>query len=265
MSASHNYLHIRTMFISDVHLGTPDCQSGPLLALLRRIHCDKLYLVGDIIDVWRLQRQWFWTQEHSDVVEEILHKAHQGTEVIYIPGNHDEFLRRYIHFGIRLGETVHLRNHDIHRTADGRRLLVIHGDQFDGVARYGKWLRVLGSCSWELAILFNRMVNRIRQQMNMPYWSLSGFLKQHWKQAVQVIQNFETTLAAEAARRGLDGVVCGHIHHPNITSLDGIAYLNDGDWVESCTALVEHPDGSFELLFAHKIGIDAQQLVESSV
>jgi UDP-2,3-diacylglucosamine pyrophosphatase LpxH len=253
------------MFISDVHLGTPDCQSGALLQLLRRVQCDKLYLVGDIVDVWKLQRQWFWTQEHTDVVEEILHKAHQGTEVIYIPGNHDEFLRRYTRFGIRLGDSVHLKKDDIHRTADGRRLLVIHGDQFDGVARYGKWVRILGECSWELAVLFNRAVNRVRDQLNLPYWSLSGFLKQHFKQAVEVIRTFEKALAAEAARRHLDGVVCGHIHHAQITSIDGIAYFNDGDWVESCTALIEHHNGAFELIFAHKIALETQQLVESSV
>ncbi len=235
----------RTIWISDVHLGTRGCQAGKLLDFLRKTESDYLYLAGDIIDGWRLKRSWRWPQEHNDVVQKILRKARKGTKVIYVPGNHDEFARQYVghHFG---GVKVVARA--IHETADGRRLLVLHGDKFDVVVRYAKWLAVLGDGAYTLLLVFNNWFNKVREGMGRPYWSLSAYLKLKVKNAVRFIAEYETAIAREAASEGLNGVVCGHIHHAEMREIAGILYCNDGDWVESCSALVEHKDGRLELI-----------------
>ncbi len=235
----------RAIWISDVHLGTRGCKAGFLLDFLKHTESDFLYLVGDIVDGWRLRRSWYWNQLHNDVVQKLLRKARKGTQVVYVPGNHDEMLRDYLdlHFGgiFVTGEAMHI-------TADGRRLLVLHGDAFDGVVRYARWLAFLGDRAYSFALFLNHWFNKARLALGLPYWSLSAFLKHKVKNAVNYIGDYEAAVASEARRRGADGVVCGHIHKAEIRTIDGILYCNDGDWVESCTALVEHADGRLEIL-----------------
>ncbi len=235
----------RTVFISDVHLGTRGCQAELLLDFIRHIECETLYLVGDIIDGWRLKGGWYWPQTHNDVVQKVLRLARRGARVIYVPGNHDEFARQYA--GMQFGG-VSVVEDDIHVTASGQRLLVVHGDHFDGVVGYAKWLSLLGDWAYALALALNTGFNRIRRRLGFGYWSLSAYLKSKVKNAVSFIADFEAAVAEEARRRGVDGVVCGHIHKPDLRRIDGILYANDGDWVESCTALVEHFDGRLEIV-----------------
>ncbi len=237
--------HYRAVFISDIHLGTRGCKAEFLLDFLKQTSCERLYLVGDVVDGWRLKRAWYWPQAHNDVVQKLLRKARKGTRVIYVPGNHDEAFRDYcgVHFG-----GVEVRSDDVYETPEGRRFLVTHGDAFDGIVRYHRWLALLGDWAYNAALALNTWVNRLRRRLGFGYWSLSAFLKLKVKNAVQFIADFEQAVADEARRRGVDGVICGHIHHAEIRDIDGIAYMNDGDWVESCTALVEHPDGRFEIL-----------------
>jgi UDP-2,3-diacylglucosamine pyrophosphatase LpxH len=243
--------HFRTLFISDVHLGTAGCQADLLVSFLREHDAEKIYLVGDIVDGWRLKRGWYWPQAHNDVVQKLLRKARKGSEVVYIPGNHDEFLRDF--FGSHFGG-VEVRDRDIHETADGQKLLVIHGDLFDVVVRHARWLAHFGDWAYEAALRTNIMVNAVRRRLGFPYWSLSKWAKLKVKEAVNFIGEFENALAGEANKVGVDGVVCGHIHHAVIAVPEGIEYVNTGDWVESCTAIVEHHDGRFELIdWAHTV------------
>jgi len=238
-------LKFRSIFISDVHLGTRGCKADFLLDFLKHTESDKLYLVGDIIDGWRLKRTWFWHQSHNDVVQKILRKARKGTDVIYVPGNHDEFARDYVRhdFG-----PIKLKRNVIHKTADGKRFLVMHGDECDGVMIYAKWLAILGDYAYVTALALNRWFNAVRRTLGLPYWSLSKYLKHKVKNAVQFMSNYEFAIVRMAKTRKVDGVICGHIHHAAIKIIDGITYCNDGDWVESCTALVEHYDGRFEII-----------------
>ena len=235
----------RTIFISDVHLGTRGCRDDVLLDFLNQVECKQLYLVGDFLDGWRLRRSWYWTPGFDAVLRRIMHMARHGTEVIYIPGNHDEMLREW--YGLEIAG-VRLVPEAVHQAADGRRFLVIHGDEFDGVIRYAKVLAHLGDGAYTLALTLNRYFNAARRRLGYPYWSLSQWLKLQVKEAVKAIDRFEVALAGEAKRRGLQGVICGHIHHAEMRMVNGVLYINDGDWVESCTALAEHADGRFELL-----------------
>lgn len=235
----------RSIWISDVHLGTKGCQAEFLIDFMRHHESERLYLVGDIIDCWSLTRSWYWQQSHNDVVQKILRKARKGTEVIFVPGNHDEPLRNYV--GIHAGG-VRIEREVVHEAADGKRYLVIHGDEFDSVVRYAKWLAVLGDRSYQFLMRLNRYLNIVRARMGKPYWSLSAHIKHRVKEAVQFMGDYESAVAGEARKRGLDGVICGHIHHAEIKDMNGITYMNDGDWVESCTALVEHFDGAFEII-----------------
>jgi UDP-2,3-diacylglucosamine pyrophosphatase LpxH len=235
----------RSIWISDIHLGTRGCNAEMLLDFLRRTECQYLYLVGDIFDLWRMKKTWYWRQAHNDVVQKLLRKARKGTRVIYIPGNHDEYFRDFA--GHRFGRVAVL-NEAFHNTADGRRFLVIHGDQFDGIVKYARWLAVLGDTAYTFALKVNTAFNTIRRKLGFSYWSLSAYLKHKVKNAVEYISNYENAVVAEARRRGADGVICGHIHTAEIRTIDGIIYCNDGDWVESCTALVEHDDGRLEIL-----------------
>jgi UDP-2,3-diacylglucosamine pyrophosphatase LpxH len=235
----------RTLFISDVHLGARGCQADRLLDFLRYHDADTIYLVGDIVDGWQLKSGWYWPQHHNDVVQKLLRKARKGARVVYVPGNHDEFLRDYYgtHFGgIEVVETA------IHDAADGRRYLVVHGDAFDMVVKHARWLALLGDTAYDFAILVNRYFNAVRRRLGFRYWSLSQWAKHKVKNAVNYIGAFEQTLAAEAHRHKVDGVICGHIHHAVMHDDFGIRYMNCGDWVESCTALVEHEDGRFEII-----------------
>lgn len=237
-------LRCRTVWISDIHLGTPGCQAVALLDFLRRVECETLYLVGDIIDGWQLRRNWYWPQAHNDVVQKILRKARKGTRVVFVPGNHDEFARRYVEHNFGGVDVV---TDAVHVTADGRRLWITHGDLFDGVIQCAKWLAYLGDSAYEFTLKLNSWFNRARARMGLPYWSLSKYLKLKVKRAVSYVSDFEVAVAREARKRGLHGVVCGHIHHAEMREIDGILYCNDGDWVESLTALVEHHDGRLEI------------------
>jgi UDP-2,3-diacylglucosamine pyrophosphatase LpxH len=249
-------LQFRTIFISDVHLGTSGCQAKRLLEFLKATESDKLYLIGDIVDGWQLKRRWYWHQTHNDVVQLVLKKAKKGTKVIFVPGNHDEAVRQFI--GLDFGG-IKIRDELVHKTADGRKMLVLHGDRFDGVIACAKWLAYVGDSLYTLILKFNQYYNSWRARVGLPYWSLSQYLKLKVKNAVSYITSFEQALAAEARKKGLDGVICGHIHKPEIRDIDGILYCNDGDWVESLSALVEEPSGQLRLVDWHEIMLRWEQ------
>ena len=238
-------IRCRAAFISDIHLGTRGCQAELLLEFIRELDCETLYLVGDIFDGWKMRSGWHWPQSHNDVVQKVLRMARKGVRVIYIPGNHDERIRDFC--GVHFGGVVVARD-AIHEGADGRRYLVTHGDEFDSVVQNAKWLALLGDWSYRALLALNTHFNRLRRLLGLSYWSLSAFLKHRVKDAVAFIDRFEMVMAEEARRRGVHGVICGHIHKAEIRDFDGIAYLNDGDWVESCSALVEDHDGQFRLV-----------------
>jgi UDP-2,3-diacylglucosamine pyrophosphatase LpxH len=238
-------LSFRSVFISDIHLGTRGCQAEILLDFLKTMNCEQLYLVGDIVDGWRMKRGWHWPQSHNDVVQKLLRHARKGVVVTYVPGNHDDKIRDFC--GVHFGGVVVARE-AIHEAADGRRYLVLHGDEFDAVVRLAPWLARTGDLAYRAAIRLNTVFNRLRRRLGLPYWSLSAFLKIRVKNALQFIDNYEMAVAAEARRRGVDGIICGHIHKAEMREIHGVTYMNDGDWVESCTALVEHYDGRFEIL-----------------
>ena len=247
MNASLPLFSYRSVFISDLHLGTRGARTDFLLDFLRSMTCDHLYLVGDIVDGWRLRRSWYWDSAHDDVLRLLLKRAREGTQVTYIPGNHDEALRAWLPLagevaGVRIARDAE------HTTAAGLRLLVMHGDEFDSVVRYAKVMAHLGDHAYTTALALNQVFNFVRRHLGYPYWSLSQWLKGRVKGAVAAIDGFEQALAAHARAGGFDGVVCGHIHCPAMREIGGVLYLNDGDWVESCTALVEHKDGVLELV-----------------
>jgi len=235
----------RTIWISDIHLGTRGCNASMLVDFLRSVQCDTLFLVGDIVDGWRLKKGWYWPDEHNEVVRRILKMAHRGTRVVFVAGNHDEVLRDYA--GLSFGG-VELVLEAVHETADGRRLLVTHGDAFDGVVLYHKWLAFLGDKAYGALLRANIVFNLVRRRLKMPYWSLSAYLKKRVKNAVAFVSSFEEAVATEATSRGFDGVVCGHIHCAEIREFGGITYYNDGDWVESCTALAEDAKGNIAII-----------------
>ncbi|MDR2857507.1 MAG: UDP-2,3-diacylglucosamine diphosphatase [Novosphingobium sp.] len=235
----------RTVWISDIHLGTRGCNAAMLADFLRSIECETLYLVGDIVDGWRLRKGWYWPDAHNEVVRRVLKMAHRGTRVVFIAGNHDEMLRDYA--GMSFGG-VELVLEAVHATADGRKLLVTHGDSFDGVVLYARWLAFLGDKAYSLLLRSNLWVNAIRRRFRLPYWSLSSYMKKRVKNAVQYVCRYEEALAHEAIHRGFDGIVCGHIHCAEIREIAGITYYNSGDWVESCTALAEDFQGRIAII-----------------
>jgi UDP-2,3-diacylglucosamine pyrophosphatase LpxH len=235
----------RAIFISDTHLGTRRAQTEALLSFLRATESDQLYIVGDFIDNWALRKSWYWDQLHNDVIQKLLRKARKGTKLVYIPGNHDENLRDFLN--LRFGKVAVLED-AVHLSANGKRYLVLHGDKFDGVVRFAPWLAKLGDTAYEFSMELNSTVNRVRRALRLPYWSLSAYLKNRVKKAVEFVSRFEEAVVREARGRNCQGVICGHIHTPDDRFIEGIHYLNDGDWVESCTALVEHTDGRFEII-----------------
>ena len=234
----------RTIFISDIHLGTKSCKAEFLLDFLKAHEPETLFLVGDIVDGWALKRSWYWDPSHDAVVREILRKAANGTRVVYVPGNHDESLRGFE----GLYADVEVVEEAVHETADGRRLLVVHGDDHDAVVRGARWLAHVGDWGYGAAVSANHWLNHGRRLLGFPYWSLSGFLKRNVKEALHFVDDFERSVARSARDRGFDGVVCGHVHAAKMREVENVLYCNDGDWVDSCTALVEHPDGRLELL-----------------
>jgi UDP-2,3-diacylglucosamine pyrophosphatase LpxH len=235
----------RTLWLSDIHLGTRGCQAELLLDFLQHVEADTLYLVGDIFDGWVLKKRWYWPQAHNDVLHHFLKMAREGKKVVYIPGNHDEMARDYV--GLTFGGVQVLMN-TVHVTAAGKRLLIIHGDEFDAVMDHAKWLAKLGAVAYNFAIALNWVFNRFRRLFGFGYWSLSAYLKAKVKDAVKHVNDFEHFLAEEARVNKADGLVCGHIHRAEMRDIEGILYCNDGDWVESCTALVEHADGKLEII-----------------
>jgi UDP-2,3-diacylglucosamine pyrophosphatase LpxH len=237
--------HYRTIWISDVHLGMKSCKAEALYEFLQESEAEYLFLVGDIIDLWALRRKWHWPDIYNHVLRNILGKAKYGTDVRYIPGNHDELFRDYL--GVNIGN-IQVENDHIHTLLDGRKLLIIHGDEFDGMVKHNRWLSKLGGWAYGILLELNRVVNWVRRKLGFSYWSLSNYLKQRVKQAVQYVSSFKKSVVTMAHRRQVDGLVCGHIHRAGIEEIDGILYCNDGDWVESCTAMVEHLDGRLEII-----------------
>ena len=243
-------LRCRAAFISDVHLGTKGCQAERLLEFIRVLECDTLYLVGDIVDGWKMKSGWHWPQAHNDVVQKVLRLARKGVAVVYIPGNHDDRIRDFC--GVHFGGVVVARD-AIHQAADGKRYLVTHGDEFDGVIQHARWLAFAGDWGYRALLTLNTHFNRARHMLGLGYWSLSAYLKHRVKNAVAFIDKFEAAMADEARRRGVDGVICGHIHHAEMRDISGVAYINDGDWVESCTAVVEGFDGTLQIVRWHEV------------
>lgn len=238
-------LRFRSIWISDVHLGTRSCKAEYLLDFLRHTESKHLFLVGDVIDIWNLKSGWYWPPMHNQVIQTVMEKAARGTKVTFVPGNHDELFRDHIG---RVFGGIRVVADAIHETADGRRLLIMHGDEFDNIVKYSKWLAIIGGWIYEALLQANRAVNLVRRKLGFPYWSLAAYLKHKVKNAVNFISHFEQVLVHEARKRDVDGVVCGHIHKATIEEYDGVLYCNDGDWVESCTALVEHHDGSLAIV-----------------
>ena len=243
-SAPAMRFHVRTAFISDVHLGSRGCRADLLLQFLRSVHMDQLILVGDIVDLWSLRRSFYWPSAHNEVVRTILALARSGTRVVYVPGNHDEEFREFV--GESFGQLEIHRDY-VHVAADGRRWLVLHGDEFDNVVKCSRWLAAVGSRVYDWTLELNRHFNSIRRWFGYSYWSLAGYLKHRVRNAMQYVNSFEQAVAHEARRRGVDGVVCGHIHRAGISDFDGLTYCNDGDWVENCSALIEDRSGRMAL------------------
>ena len=242
----------RTVWISDIHLGTKDCKAKELLDFIKHCRTQKIYLVGDIIDGWALKKRWLWPQEHNDVIQKLLRQARRGTEVIFIPGNHDEFARQFC--GLNFGG-IQVKHDDVHVTADGKKLWVTHGDLYDNIMQYARWLAFIGDRAYTFALWLNRVFNKIRIKLNYPYWSLSQYLKHKVKAAVSCITAFEDLLVREAKNKQCHGVVCGHIHKAELRLIDHITYANDGDWVESMTALIENHDGSLQIIDWNEVGL----------
>ncbi|HVC49972.1 MAG TPA: UDP-2,3-diacylglucosamine diphosphatase [Burkholderiales bacterium] len=238
---------VRSIFLSDIHLGTRACQAGQLLAFLRAYESEYIFLIGDIIDLWAMSRSVYWPQSHNTVIQKLLRRARHGDKIFLIPGNHDEALREYI--GLSFGN-IHIVEHYLHETSSGKRYMLIHGDEFDQVTRYHRWIAVLGDVAYETLVRLNIILSRIRRLLRRPgYWSLAGFAKRKIKQALTYIQDFEGAVIRDIRHKGLDGVICGHIHVATINCHeDAYYYINCGDWVDSCTAIVEHMDGRMELI-----------------
>ncbi|MGV8713446.1 MAG: UDP-2,3-diacylglucosamine diphosphatase [Nitrosomonas sp.] len=239
-------IKVRSVWISDVHLGFRGCQADALLHFLNSVESDYLFLVGDIVDFWSIKKSPYWPQKHTDVIRCILGKAKHGTKVIYIPGNHDEALRECVShvFG-----NIEIHQDYIHTLAEGKKLLIMHGDEFDVIVKNSRWLAKLGNVAYDSLLDLNHYLNGLRKFFGYSYWSLAAFLKLKVKNAVSYISSFEEALAHLAREREVDGVVCGHIHHAELREINSVLYCNDGDWVESCSTLLEHTDGSLELIF----------------
>lgn len=242
--------HFRTLFISDVHLGARGSQADRLLDFLRVHDAETIYLVGDIVDGWALKSHWHWPQSHNDFVQKMLRKVRKGARVVYVPGNHDEFFRDYV--GSNFGG-IEIEEESIHRCADGRSMLILHGDKFDTVVRNVRWLALLGDWAYDFAIWLNGHIARVRRYFGLPYWSFSQWSKDKVKRAVSFISAFEQAVATDARRHGVEVVLCGHIHKPAMRTVDGVLYINTGDWVESCSAVVENYDGRLELIHWHQV------------
>jgi len=237
---------VRSIFLSDIHLGTRACQADRLLDFLRNYTAENVFLIGDIVDFWSMRRSIAWTSDQNTFVQKILRRARRGERVVFIPGNHDEVLRDYI--GIKFGD-IEVAGEHLHQLADGRRFLLLHGDEFDQITRHHRWIAVLGDVMYDVLVRLNSMIAFVRRRFGVTcYWSLAGYAKRRIKKALEFICDFEQSAAHAARQRGLDGIICGHIHSAVIREVDGVTYVNCGDWVDSCTAIVEHLDGRLELI-----------------
>jgi UDP-2,3-diacylglucosamine pyrophosphatase LpxH len=256
-------MHYKSIFISDVHLGTRGCSADELCVFLKNNTCENLFLVGDIVDGWRIRKRWYWPQSHTNVIRRILTSSKRGTNVYYLPGNHDEAIRKFLMYDIELGNIKFIDRCD-YLSIDGKRFLIIHGDFFDVLMLDKKWLMHVGDTLYDFMIWFNLKLNQIRTVFGMEYWSLSNYLKQNTKQALSYISRFEDHLADYCKENNYDGIICGHIHKAEIRTINGIVYMNDGDWVESRTALVEHTDGTWEIVEYDKTNIDSNRQLTGS-
>ena len=236
----------RSIFVSDVHLGVKYSRVNELVKFLKENECDTLYLVGDIIDGWALRRKWYWTNDCNLFMQKLLRKSRHGTRIVYLAGNHDEFLR-FFELPMMFGN-IEVKDELIHTTANGDKYLVIHGDKFDGVLSSVQWISYLGSMLYDVVLWTSDKVNKIRRKFGMQYWSLSHLIKHSVKEAVGFMTKFETILVAEAKRQHTKGVICGHIHNACHKTIDGIEYYNCGSWLEHCNAIVEHTDGRMEII-----------------
>lgn len=253
---------VKTIFISDVHLGTRDCKAKQLNSFLSQYRCEQLYLVGDIFDGWKMKKGVYWTADFNKIIRKVLKLSKKGTDITYITGNHDEFLRRYAnqHF-----DNIRLCNRAIHQTLDGQHFLVLHGDQFEGIARCSPLLKIIGDVGYGAIMRINRWYNHFRSRFGYGYWSFSHFLKQRIQRAQDYILDYEKAAVYLAKKQGFDGVICGHIHLASAKKIDGIQYFNTGDWVESCTAVIEQYDGEFKLIHYGVKKIENKQLPKSTV
>jgi len=252
------HIDCETLWISDVHLGNIHSKAEYLLQLLRRVHCKRLYLVGDIVDLWSMHRRVYWPEAHNAVLRELLKKSRSGVELIYVPGNHDQSFREFC--GSQFGN-VTLRERAVHTTADGRRLLVIHGDELDFAVRYSRINRWVGDIAYETVMMLNRLLNHLRAMTGRPYWSLAGWIKSHVAQAEQAINAYQEAAVKLAADSGYDGIICGHLHHPVMQQYSDVLYCNDGDWVENCTALLEDAQGQLHLVRAMSLDARASNMI----
>lgn len=254
---THSRTSVRTAFVSDTHLGSRYCQADRFLSFLQQYEMQELYLVGDILDGWRLQRRWRWPKVYHAIMHRLLELQRSGTRLYYTPGNHDEFLRHYLHdFGI-----IQVQDEFIHHAEDGRRFLVMHGDKFDQIQQQCRWLSTVGASLYEFLLWTNFSVNRIRNLLGLHDWHYCGQVKMQFKTAVNFISDFEAQIATYAQKRRCEAVICGHIHKPTVQHIGNIVYCNTGDWVEHCTAIVEHLDGAWEL--AHEFAIAGPRSQES--
>lgn len=249
--------HYRTVWLSDIHLGHLDCKAEYLLDFLDKHKIDNLYLVGDIVDMWAMKRQFLWPDAHNQLFYTLLSMPKTGTEVIYLPGNHDAPAQKYD--GMTFVD-IKLHREYIHTTAQGKKLLILHGDQFDEEVCFGALHSWIGDHSYRFLLTLNRWHDRIRKLLGLPYWSLAGYLKSKVKGAKTAITRFKTSCCNRARERGLDGVVCGHIHYPEIDRVEGIEYFNDGDWIENCSALTEDNEGNMQLVYWPFISADRAAL-----
>jgi UDP-2,3-diacylglucosamine pyrophosphatase LpxH len=249
-------IHCETLWISDVHLGSVHSKAEQLLQLLKRVHCKRLYLVGDIVDVWAMHRRVFWPEPHNAVLRQLLKQSRSGVEVVYVPGNHDQNFREFC--GSRFGNVV-IRERSVHTSRDGRRFLVIHGDELDYAVRYSRINRWVGDAAYDAVMMVSRLLNHWRALTGRPYWSLAGWLKSHLSQAEEAIQAYQNAAVRLAAEEGFDGIICGHLHHPVVRQYDEVLYCNDGDWVENCTALLEDRQGQLHLIRAVASSADATE------
>lgn len=237
---------VRSLFLSDIHLGTRACQAGRLLEFLQNHTADNVFLIGDVVDFWAMRRTVYWTSEQNTVIQKILKRARHGVRVVFIPGNHDEALRDYV--GITFGN-VEVLGEYVHELADGRRFLLLHGDEFDQITRHHRWIAVLGDVTYGVLVRLNALISFVRRRFGVPYhWSLAGYAKRRVKTALQFIFDFEDSASHAARARGVDGIICGHIHSASMREANGVIYANCGDWVDSCTAIVEHLDGRLEVI-----------------